>query len=167
VPTLRERLREIIIPWCPAASDPGLCVTETVPPAVIEWGLRCQRELVTQSEARRIAAEHGIYLEGLGGSQDGVIGALAAVGLMATKNDGRVVHFGSSGDDWYDVTGCLTVDDILARGVDEIRNFDTGERLAAGTIDVGKRLRPNFRSGRVVLFAHRRDADAWEAVRVT
>ena len=74
----------------------------------MDWGLRCKRELVTQSEARQIAADHGIYLEGLGGTEDGVIGALAAVGLMATKNDGRVVYFGSGGEDWYDVTGCLT-----------------------------------------------------------
>jgi hypothetical protein len=166
MPTLLERLRAIIIPWCPAASDPGLCVTESVPQAVIDWGLRCQRELVTQAEARKIAADHGIHLEGLGGTQDGVIGALAAVGLMATKNDGRVVHFGVSGEDWYDVTGCLTVDEILTRGVEEIRTFDKGDALSAGTIDIGKRLRPNFRNGRVVLFVTRRDATVWEAVRV-
>ena len=40
---------------------------------------------------------------------------------MATKNDGRVVHFGSGSEDWYDVTGCLEVSDILARGIDEVR----------------------------------------------
>src|SRR5262245_35250424 len=57
-------LRDAIIPWCPHGSDPGLCVTESVPPAVIEWGQRCQRELVMQTEARQIAAQQGIYLEG-------------------------------------------------------------------------------------------------------
>ena len=67
--------------------------------------------------AREIAATHGIHLEGLGGTEDGVIGALAAVGLMATHDDGRVIHFASNDDeeDWYDVTGCLDVDGILAR----------------------------------------------------
>jgi hypothetical protein len=168
VPTLPEfidTLRDIIIPWCPAGSDPGLCVTETVPPAVIAWGLRCKRELVTQLEARQIAADHDIHLEGLGGTEDGVIGALAAVGLMATKNDGRVVHFGLGGEDWYDVTGCLTVEEVLARGVQEVRTMD-GASLTSGTVDIGKRLRPNYRQGKVVLYVTPNADTHWDAVRI-
>ena len=87
-------------------------MAEDVPQAVVEWGLRCQREFVKQSDARQIAAQHGIHLEGLGGTEDGVIGALAAIGLMATQNDGRVIHFESDGADWYDLTGCLDVNEI-------------------------------------------------------
>jgi len=119
-----------------------------------------------QAEARKLAREHGIHLEGLGGTEDGIIGALAAVGLMTTQNDGRVVYFDSNGEDWYDVTGCIEVTDILARGVDEIRAMDSGELVTAGTVDVGKRLRPNFRAGKVVLYATRGDQPHWEAVRV-
>ena len=168
VPTLLiDRLRDIIIPWCPPGSDPGFCVTTSVPPVIAEWGVRCQRELVTQQEARQIAADNGIHLEGLGGTEDGVIGALAAVGLMSTKNDGRVVYFGSSNEDWYDVTGCLEVEDILARGVDEILTADSHQPLVAGTVDIGKRLRPNYRNGKIVLYVARNEAPHWEAVRVT
>ena len=101
-----------------------------------------------QSDARQIAAEHGIHLEGLGGTEDGVIGALAAVGLMATQNDGRVIHFESDGADWYDLTGCLDVKEIRAHGVDEILVMDTGEPLTSGIVDIGKRLRPNYRQGK-------------------
>jgi hypothetical protein len=167
IATLVERLRNIIIPWCPAGSDPGFCVTASVPTAVAEWGVRCQRELVSQPEARQIATANRIHLEGLGGTEDGVIGALAAVGLMATKNDGRVVFFGASGEDWYDVTGCLAVDDILALGVDEILTADTGQSVVAGTVDVGKRLRPNYRDGKIVLYVAHNEAPHWEAVRMT
>ncbi|HEX3599493.1 MAG TPA: hypothetical protein VHU84_05085 [Lacipirellulaceae bacterium] len=162
---LIDRLRDLIIPWCPAGSDPGFCVAENVTTAVVEWGLKCQRELVTKDEARQVAVENNIHLEGLGGTEDGIIGALAAVGLMATKNDGRVIFFGASREDWYDVTGCLSVEDILARGVDEILTADSGRSVAAGTVDVGKRLRPNFRNGRVVLYVARGDLPHWEAVR--
>ncbi|HEX2475907.1 MAG TPA: hypothetical protein VHK01_14245 [Lacipirellulaceae bacterium] len=160
-------MRSIIIPWCPAGSDPGLCVTDRVPPAVIEWGQRCKRELVTQQEARQIAKEYGVYLEGLGGTQDGVIGALAAVGLLSTRNDGRVVYLGSGGEDLYDITGRLSVESILARGIAEIYDVDSGTRVIGGVVEVGKRLRPNYREGRVVLYAARRAESEWEAVRVT
>jgi hypothetical protein len=159
-------LRQMIVSWSPAGSDPGLCLAESVPQAVIDWGIRCQRELVKQSEARHIAAEHGIHLEGLGGTEDGVIGALAAVGLMATQNDGRVIHFESDGIDWYDLTGCLDVDAIRAHGVDEILIIDTGKPLTTGIVDIGKRLRPNFREGKIVLYVAQGESPHWEAVRL-
>jgi tRNA(Ile2) C34 agmatinyltransferase TiaS len=166
-PLLIEKLRDLILAWSPAGSDPGFCVTSHVPQEVIDWGMRAKREIVTQQEARTIAAANHIHLEGLGGTEDGVIGALAAIGLMATKNDGRVVYFGASNDDWYDVTGCLDVKQILARGVDEILTADTNESLESGTVEVGKRLRPNFRNGRVVLYVARGESPQWEAVRIT
>jgi hypothetical protein len=137
-----------------------------VPQPVIEWGLRCQRELVTQDEARTLARSENIVLEGLGGTNDGVIGALAAIGLMATENDGRVIYRGSTGQDWYDVTGRMEVREILSRGVDEVLSIDSGEPLAEGTVNIGKRLRPNYRGGKVVLFVARDEAARWEAVRV-
>ena len=56
----------------------------SIPQAIIDHGRACQRRLVSQAEARQLAASHGIYLEGLGGTQDGVIGALAAIGLINT-----------------------------------------------------------------------------------
>ena len=164
---LVQSLRELVVAWSPRGSDPGLCVADSVPPAVVEWGLRCQSDLVTQSEARQLAAEYGLHLEGLGGTEDGVIGALAAVGLRANQNDGRVIYFESEGDDWYDITGCHDIGHILSRGVDEIRTLDSGDLLTAGLIDVGKRLRPNLRGGKVVLFAERGEFPHWEAVRVT
>jgi hypothetical protein len=164
---LAVALRPLIQSWCPKGSDPGLCVTRAVPPEIVEWGKRCQCELVTQAEARQLAQQHGIYLEGLGGTEDGVIGALAAVGLMATRNDGRIIFRESNGDDWMDITGCFDVSHLLSRGVDEIRSLDSGELVTAGTIDIGKRLRPNLRGGRVVLYATRGEQPHWEAVRVT
>jgi tRNA(Ile2) C34 agmatinyltransferase TiaS len=167
IASLANALRDIIIPWCPAGSDPGLCITHDVPSAVTGWGMRCKRELVTQSEARRIAAEHGIYLVGLGGTEDGVIGALAAVGSMETRNDGRVVYFGGTNADWFDVTGCLAVEDILARGVEEVRSIGREDLVTSGTVAVGKRLRPNYRNGKIVLFVEESATPPWTAVRVT
>ena len=148
-------------------SDPGLCVTKAVPSEVTEHGRRCQRELVGQGDARRLAERFEIHLEGLGGTEDGVIGALAAVGLVAEGNDGRVVQIGHWPDDlsgWQDVTM------LDARGV-EVCCVETNRRLQIDRIDVGKHLRPNYREKRVVLFARpahgpESQRDDWEAVRL-
>jgi hypothetical protein len=163
-PLVRE-LREVVRRRSFEGSDPGLCAAATVPAEIGRFGLRCQQDLVTQEEARGLAAGHGMYLEGLGGSEDGVIGALAAVGLAAEGNDGRVVQIGAWPDD---LCGCQSVPSLEARGV-QVECVETGEPIRGGSIDVGKHLRPNYRGRRVVLFA-RPDGTAaghWQAVRFT
>ncbi len=147
-------------------SDPGLCITETVPSAVTVFGRRCQQQLVRQKEARELAARHGMYLEGFGGTDDGVIGALAAVGLVAEGNDGRVLQVGEWPDD---LAGPQAVEKLRARGVD-VRSLATDEPVPAGNVDVGKRLRPSYRQGRVVLFAEPAEDSCeadWKGVRLT
>jgi hypothetical protein len=149
-----------------AGSDPGLCVapSEPVPPEVTEFGRRCQRELVAQGEALRLAGSLGLHLEGLGGTGGGVIGALAAVGLLACGDDGRVVQMGPWTDD---LSGLHDVESLRVRGV-EVRRLDSGAVLREGLVDVGKRLRPNMRGGRVVLFvtASGEVPGRWYAVRL-
>ncbi len=92
-----------------------------------------------------------VYLEGLGGTEQGVIGALAAVGLAATGDDGRVVHVASW--PWPDeLTGPQWVSTLVERGTDQIVCTQTGKQITDGIVDVGKRLRPNRRGGRIVLY---------------
>jgi hypothetical protein len=161
---IRGQLQEQFV----EGSDPGLCVTDHVPEEVVEFGRRCQQEVVTQAEARHLAAQHNVHLEGLGGSEEGVIGALAAVGLAATGNDGRVVQIASWPDD---LSGPQQVELLRARGVAQIRSVQSGESVLRGTVDVGKHLRPNYRDGQVVLFVTPSPDDAspqadWQAVRL-
>jgi hypothetical protein len=147
LPVLQAEMRA----WYVPGSDPGLCLAERVSPAITEFGRRCQRDVVRQSEARALAGREGLHLEGFGGTEDGVIGALAGVALLAGGDDGRVVHL--AGWRWPDpFAGPQTVEDIRARGVEEIRADDGAGRIEHGTVDVGKHLRPNYRGGRVVLF---------------
>ena len=148
VESLTAQLRAGMRAWFKDGSDPGLCVAARVPPEVTAFGRRCQSEIVGQVEARHLAAACGLHLEGLGGTEDGVIGALAAVGLAAGRDDGRVVQLGTWADD---LCGPEEVAAIRARGV-ELRRFDSGEPVIVGRVDVGKRLRPNYRCGRLVLF---------------
>ncbi len=165
---LTGELRAFVREWFVEGSDPGFCVTANVPGAVVAFGKQCQRELVTQGDARRLAEEHEVYLEGCGGTNDGVIGALAAVGLAAEGNDGRVVQIGEWPDD---LTGPQKIAAVRARNV-EVQCLDTGTTLSSGTVDVGKHLRPSYRQGKIVLFAQpvagqSDQANCWKAIRFT
>ncbi len=168
VASLASIIRREMQAWYVSGSDPGLCVADEVQPSITAFGKRCQREPVTQHEARVLAADAGIHLEGLGGTEDGVIGALAAVGLLAGGGDGRVVHL--PGWTWPDpFAGAQTAADIRARGVWEVRDVRSGAVVPDdAVVDVGKHLRPSYRAHRVVLFAERCDSGTapWRAVKL-
>jgi hypothetical protein len=168
---LADTIRPVIEQWCPEGSDPGFCITRQVPAEIVEFAQRCQYDVVSQAEALDLAAKHGIHLEVVGGTGDGIIGALAAVGLLSTRNDGRVLHFGRIEELPYDITGYQVVATLLSRGVGQIECRDTGEVISSGAIKLGKRLRPNLRAGNIVLYVVPNVAEdsalaLWEAVKV-
>lgn len=129
-------------------SDPGLCIAQNVPPEVTHFGRLCQRDIVTQQMARSLAQSHQIVLKGLGGTEGGVIGSLAAIGLAVTGDDGRVVQHGEWPDD---LSGQVRVESLLLRDIDVIDSYRS-EKIVSGIVDVGRHLRPNRRAGRTVLF---------------
>ncbi len=158
---LFDRIKHRMQEWYVHGSDPGLCVTAHVPPDVTAFGQLAKQDLVTQAQAAAIAQGHGIHLEGLGGTDGGVIGALAAVGLIVTGDDGRVVRHAEWADD---LMGPTPLEIVHARGI-EVRDKTTGKCIQPDFIDVGKHLRPNLRAGRVVLFAERQ-GEQWHAVKL-
>ena len=167
---LIPRLRDEILRWIPAGSDPGLCIVEQDvierdPLRFIAWGRLAQAELVGQQTALRIAADTNVYLEPLAGSGDGVIGALAAVGLLATWNSGRVIHSHRVRPGALDLRGTFAAEEILEFGVDEILSLDDNAKIQTGAIDLGKRLRPNMRDRKMVLYVAPQE-DGWLAQRI-
>ncbi len=146
---LRDACRAMMQESFIEGSDPGLCLLSGDCPAeVIDWGQRCQRDFVTKSEAYALAAGVGLHLESLGGTEDGVIGALAAIGLAFTEDDGRIVQLGEWPDD---LSGPTPTHLLHERGV-HVREHSCEREIEDGTIDVGKHLRPNLRNGTAVLF---------------
>jgi tRNA(Ile2) C34 agmatinyltransferase TiaS len=135
-------------------SDPGLCVASVVPADVITFGQRARREFLYQQEPRDLAAAHGIFLEGLGGDEGGVIGALAAVGLAASGNDGRYVEVGSI----RTLEGLRLISDVLAAGIASVKTLD-GAPVTEGQVQTDK-MRPARREGQPVLFVEREN-DHW------
>jgi hypothetical protein len=139
-----DQVRSLMVADFQPGSDPGLCVAQEAPPVVMEFGQRAQREVVTQEEARAIAARHGIALLGLGGTEGGVIGALAAVGLAAGGGDGRYVQVGRL----REISGLLPVAALLEAGIPAVQTAD-GQPVTGGLVLVDK-LRPARRSARPV-----------------
>jgi hypothetical protein len=170
VPELAGIIREVMAGWFVEGSDPGLCLATAVTAEMSEYGLRCKDRVITQEEAHSVAARSGCYLEGLGGTEQGVVGALAGVGLVATGDDGRVVHLVSWPYPEDDFNGPRTIEDICGRGVHEIRRLESDEKISEGLVDVGKHLRPNWRGGRIVLYvdaATEPESSApWRAVKI-
>ena len=151
-----------------AGSDPGLAVVsrdlaDGHRDAVVAFGRLAKTDLLDQATARSVAAAHGVRLSGHGGTEDGVIGALAAVGLHLSGTDGFFL--------WLDGirslrSGRYTLDDLLrAVPVDDARTAD-GERPGAEEIvEVSPWVRPLLVDGRAVLLLEHvepyRDEPLW------
>ncbi len=141
---LLDRVQALMLADFQPGSDPGLCVAHKVPGAIVEFGRRAKEHLVTLPEAWSLAASYGIRLAGLGGDQSGAIGALAAVGLAATGEDGRYVLVGSS----RDLTGLQPVEALLQAGIAAVET-PQGETVTRGLVLTDK-LRPARRNGQPV-----------------
>jgi len=143
---LLERVRRIMQDNFQPGSDPGLCLATSVPAAITDFGRRTQHELVTQAEARALALAHGLSLLGLGGTEGGVIGALAAVGLAAGGEDGRYVLVGRC----RELSGLQPVHALLAAGIVAVQTPD-GQPVTDGLVQTD-RLRPARRGGQPIAF---------------
>jgi hypothetical protein len=75
-------------------SDPGLCIAVAErmrqPDLLVEFGYRAKRTVLEVRDAYGVASEAGVHLSCHGGTGQGVIGALAGVGLRLGGNDGRM-----------------------------------------------------------------------------
>ncbi len=76
-----------------SGSDPGLCVARedgiVCPSELYAFGYRAKTEIITKEEAYTLAERLQVHLSEHGGTGDGIIGALAGVGLRMSGNDGR------------------------------------------------------------------------------
>jgi hypothetical protein len=109
---LKNFCRNFLIRETSPGGSGGLCVIEEklVPDEVEEWGRRAKRELLTEEEAMEIAARNNLFLTSVLGKKGGIIGALAAVGLRQTGNDGRFIW--QPGKQLRDMRGTMTIEEF-------------------------------------------------------
>jgi hypothetical protein len=137
-------------------SDPGIALADmtAVTPAIVTFGQDAKRMVLTQEKARTLARNCSIKLEGLGGTEDGVIGAMAGLGLAATGYDGRFLQKGSI----RDIRGPASAEELLSAGIEMILTLE-GVPVTTGMIQVqeGKSVKPCPVSGKAVLFVEERE----------
>ncbi len=133
-------------------SDPGLCIAfEGVADleAVAAFGRRAAVELVSQEEARSVAAAAGVHLSGHGGTEDGVIGALAGVGLTYWGWSGRFIDYA---DGLREFGRIVRVSELEAAGMMVVpvdRNVVSPK--PGDEVDTGEWVRPRLLGGKAVI----------------
>ncbi|KHK00809.1 hypothetical protein [Desulfovibrio sp. TomC] len=134
--------------FAPEGSDPGVCLAERrdVRDELVAFALACNGGKVSQSQA--MTAASGILLAGVGGTNDGLIGAAAAVGLTRHGWCGRFIELG----DMRSLPATVTVGDLLQRGI-QVTSVDRDPLvpLPGDAIATGGWLRPSLLAGQAVL----------------
>ncbi len=131
-------------------ANPGLCIApqDAVPKPLPSLGSRAQKEVISLDEAKALATALGIHVWWGGQTGQGCIGAMSAVGLRSTENDGRYIAL----DGIRDIGGMLPVSEILGlTGIDRVTTL-SGESLGPeATVDTQNWVRPILKEGFVTL----------------
>jgi len=138
-------------------ADPAFCAAEkrAVTPQVQSFGERAKVDVLTADEAIATAATAGVTLRSVAGGPEGVIGALAAVGLRAEGNDGRYVDLPGI----REIGGVTSVEELLSKTPVSAVIDAEGHPLASHEqIESHGWIRPSL-SGGVPVLRVRRDKD--------
>ncbi len=134
-------------------SDPGLCVVFEDDPALaalMAFGRLAATTVVTQREA--MDAARGAHLSGHGGTDDGIIGAAAGVGLTAGGWSGRFIEYGLPSRRLRDFPRQVAVGDLGAAGVLVLSlDKDGGMPHPDDLVDSDGWLRPRLWGGKATL----------------
>lgn len=143
-------------------SDPGLCIiSENHPalPGLIHFGRMCATRVVTQKEA--IEAASGSHLSGHGGTNDGIIGAAAAVGLTAHGWGGRFIEYGRL----RDFPKKVLVSDLERSGIMVVSvDRDAPVPAQEDVVDTKGWLRPRLMGGKPGLPVTFKGKNLWKTI---
>jgi hypothetical protein len=144
-------------------SDPGLCVAtdkDLVVPELIRFGLSCTSRIMTQRDALE-AVNGTAHLSGHGGTNDGMIGAVAAVGLTAYGWSGRLIEYGGL----RDLPPIISVGMLERAGIGVV-STDRDARVPSSedVVETSGWLRPRLLAGKPVLMIKEKGQGRWESM---
>ncbi len=143
-------------------SDPGLCVVQyngISSESLVDFGRLASSQIVTQKAAMKAA--NGFHLSGHGGTNDGIIGAAAGVGLTISGWSGRFIEFNGL----RDFGTMVKVADLEARGI-RVLSVDRNARVTApdDVVDTRDWLRPRLWGGTPVLPVESSGKGSWRSI---
>lgn len=165
-PSLQDQLLSLAIDHIeresPKGSDPGLCFVcdeEAALDSLIAFGRACTSRIVTQKEA--LQAAQGVHLSGHGGTNDGIIGAAAGVGLTASGWGGRFIEYRRL----RQFPDIVSVADLERAGI-HVVSMDRDARVPGTeeTIETKDWLRPRLIGFKPVLPVLPKGKNGWEVL---
>ncbi|QIZ77301.1 DNA-binding protein [Ferrimonas lipolytica] len=93
LPAITQCCIEHLLEQSAEGSDPGLAIATEEGcdwPRLIDYGQQAKKRVLTKALAYDLAKQLGVHLSEHGGSGDGIIGALAGIGLRKYGSDGRL-----------------------------------------------------------------------------
>ncbi|ABL98347.1 DNA-binding protein [Shewanella amazonensis] len=160
---LKQLASELLETESAAAADPGLaflCLSSFAShAALVEFGVAAKRRVLTKDDAYQLADTLGVHLSEHGGTGQGVIGALAGLGLRLEGNDGRLKGHYDVGQGENELS--LPVSALLAKtGVAAVIALDDTELAAEVPVLIRGKLKAVWRQGRSAILVSFRDG-AW------
>lgn len=144
-------------------SDPGLCVLAYDESChydeLMEFGIQAKKKILTKDEAMRCAQNHQLHLSEHGGTGQGIIGALAGVGLRLFGCDGEIKGAlkNAAINQTYPVSKLKTMPEIQ-----QVLNLSTKEPLADRTlVNMCNRTKTVLYQNQYVLFVRKDDNDQY------
>ena len=157
ISSLVDLARSDLKSHCAPDSDVGISLAKpsAVDGEIQDFGRTAKHEVLSADPARALAEQKDIQLEGINGSGAGVIGALAAIGLHASGDDGRFVWLPKL----RELDGIYTVADLIKLLEVDVTTI-SGEALPpSAEIETVDWMRPVMRGGRAILLAERENQD--------
>lgn len=147
-------------------SDAGICIMESssVDHEVMEFGRSAKEIVVDKKTAIRAGNGRAIAHKGLTGDHGGLIGAIAAVGLRASGNDGRFIWSRNV----RELSGTHTAEELINKtGIEVITTLDGCTLQKGEKIDVEPWPRPVLLNNKATLIVEKTKEmgnDGWRII---
>ncbi len=139
-------------------SDVGLCMHDfdKIDPEIVSWGMQAKSMVLVMDDAYKLSKKHQIYLEGLTGTNVGIIGALAAIGLRASGQDGRFIWLNSR-KNLRDIEDGIHSVAYLHKhaGIDDVRDIEGKSISQSDKVYLNEWARPVLQHNKSVLLLER------------
>ncbi|MFH2143932.1 MAG: ABC transporter substrate-binding protein [Bacteroidota bacterium] len=160
---MKNLCSDFLLRDCAPGSDAGLCIAtyDSVDKDLIKYGLSAKKEILNQEIAKKISSEKNIYLVGLTGTRDGIIGSLAAVGLRKYGNDGRGIWI--KGKELRDFNGIVSTEELFGLiEIDEITDMHEKHVAKHSRIFIDNWIRPVIKNNKIRIIVQQEITDNYE-----